>query len=94
MSPFAWDLLCGPRLTTVMTALDGCQLARKGRAGPTLGMAAIASFIAGTFGTIGLMVAAPTLASVAIAFGPPEYFALVVMGLIPTCKKPDLLMVC
>lgn len=67
--------------TTVMTALDGYQLARKGRAGPTLGMAAIASFIAGTFGTIGLMVAAPTLASVAIAFGPPEYFALVVMGL-------------
>ena len=64
-----------------MTALDGYQLARKGRAGPTLGMAAIASFIAGTFGTIGLMVAAPTLASVAIAFGPPEYFALVVMGL-------------
>lgn len=63
-----------------MTALDGYQLARKGRAGPTLGMAAIASFIAGTFGTIGLMVAAPTLASVAIAFGPPEYFALVVMG--------------
>ena len=67
--------------TTVMTALDGYQLARKGRAGATLGMAAIASFIAGTMGTIGLMVAAPSLAKAAIAFGPPEYFALVVMGL-------------
>lgn len=67
--------------TTVMTALDGHQLARKGRAGATLGMAAIASFIAGTFGTIGLMAAAPALANAALAFGPPEYFALVVMGL-------------
>jgi putative tricarboxylic transport membrane protein len=67
--------------TTIMTALDGHQLARKGRAGAVLGMAAIASFIAGTIGTVGLMVAAPTLARAAIAFGPPEYFALVVMGL-------------
>jgi putative tricarboxylic transport membrane protein len=67
--------------TTVMTALDGYQLDRKARAGATLGMAAIASFIAGTMGTIGLMAAAPILAKAAIAFGPPEYFALVVMGL-------------
>jgi putative tricarboxylic transport membrane protein len=67
--------------TTVMTSIDGYQLALKGRAGAVLGMAAIASFIAGTFGTVGLMLAAPALARVALAFGPPEYFALVVMGL-------------
>lgn len=68
--------------TTVMTAIDGYQLARrKNRAGATLGMAAIASFVAGTFGTFGLMIAAPPLAKAAIAFGPPEYFALVIMGL-------------
>ena len=67
--------------TTVMTSIDGYQLARKGRAGAVLGMAAIASFVAGTFGTLGLMLAAPPLAQAAIAFGPPEYFALVVMGL-------------
>lgn len=67
--------------TTVMTSLDGYQLARKGRAGAALGMAAIASFAAGTFGTLGLMLAAPALAGMAIAFGPPEYFALVVLGL-------------
>jgi putative tricarboxylic transport membrane protein len=67
--------------TSVMTSLDGHQLARKGRAGAALGMAAIASFFAGTVGTLGLMLAAPPLAKVAIAFGPPEYFALVVLGL-------------
>ncbi|MGQ0663374.1 MAG: tripartite tricarboxylate transporter permease [Pseudomonadota bacterium] len=66
---------------SVMTSLDGYELARQGRAGPALGIAAIASFIAGTAGTVGLMLAAPALAQVALAFGPPEYFALVVMGL-------------
>lgn len=67
--------------TTVMTSIDGYQLARKGRAGAALGMAAIASFFAGTVGAIGLMLLAPPLAQAALAFGPPEYFALVVMGL-------------
>ena len=67
--------------SSVMTAIDGHQLARQGRAGAALGIAAIGSFIAGVLGTIGLAVAAPLLARGALAFGPPEYFALVVLGL-------------
>lgn len=67
--------------SSVPTALDGYQLARKGRAGPALGMAAIASFIAGTFSQIGLMLVAPPLANIALDFGPPEYFSLMLLGL-------------
>jgi len=67
--------------STVMTSIDGYQLALQGRAGPALGIAAIGSFIAGTLGTVGLMLLAPALANAALAFGPPEYFALVVLGL-------------
>jgi putative tricarboxylic transport membrane protein len=67
--------------STVMTAIDGYQMALQGRAGAALGIAAIGSFIAGTLGTIGLMLIAPPLAQMALAFGPPEYFALVVLGL-------------
>ncbi|HEV3011139.1 MAG TPA: tripartite tricarboxylate transporter permease, partial [Burkholderiales bacterium] len=67
--------------STVMTSIDGYQLALQGRAGPALGIAAIGSFIAGTLGTVGLMLLAPALARAALAFGPPEYFALVVLGL-------------
>jgi putative tricarboxylic transport membrane protein len=67
--------------STVMTTIDGYQMALQGRAGPALGIAAIGSFIAGTLGTIGLMLLAPPLARAALAFGPPEYFALVVLGL-------------
>src|SRR5512145_2594382 len=67
--------------SSVMTSLDGYELAQQGRAGPTLGIAALASFIAGTLGTLGLTVAAPMLAQAALAFGPQEYFALIVMGL-------------
>ena len=67
--------------STVMTSIDGYQLALQGRAGPALGIAAIGSFIAGTLGTVGLMLLAPALAMAALAFGPPEYFALVVLGL-------------
>jgi putative tricarboxylic transport membrane protein len=67
--------------STVMTSIDGYQLALQGRAGPALGIAAIGSFIAGTLGTVGLMFLAPALANAALAFGPPEYFALVVLGL-------------
>ena len=67
--------------STVMTSIDGYQMALQGRAGPALGIAAIGSFIAGTLGTIGLMLLAPALAQAALAFGPPEYFALVVLGL-------------
>jgi putative tricarboxylic transport membrane protein len=66
---------------SVMTTLDGYQMAVKGRAGAALGMAAIASFIAGTAGVVALTLAAPPLAEIAISFGPPEYFALMVLGL-------------
>src|SRR5574341_1271113 len=66
---------------SVVTCLDGYQMARKGRAGPALGMAAMASFIAGTFATLALNLIAPPLADVALSFGPPEYFALTFMGL-------------
>ena len=66
---------------SVVTCLDGYQMARQGRAGPALGMAALGSFIAGTIATIGLMLAAPPLARLAIKFGPPEYFALILLGL-------------
>ena len=65
----------------VMTAIDGHQMARQGRAGLALGVAAIGSFIAGTAGIVGLMLLAPSLARLALAFGPPEYFALVLLGL-------------
>ena len=67
--------------SSVMTALDGYQLARQGKAGSTLAIAAIASFIAGTLGTVGLMLLAPPLAKVALVFGPAEYFSLILLGL-------------
>jgi putative tricarboxylic transport membrane protein len=66
---------------SVVTCLDGYQMARKGRAGAALGMAAIASFIAGTFGVVALMLVAPPLARMSLAFSAPEYFALMVLGL-------------
>ncbi len=66
---------------SVVTCFDGYQMARKGRAGPALGMAAFASFIAGTLGVIGLAFLAPPLAAIALKFGPPEYFSLMVLGL-------------
>ena len=66
---------------TVMTCLDGYQLARKGEAGKALGVAQIGSFIAGTLGVVALMLIAPPLADFALTFGPPEYFALMVLGL-------------
>ena len=63
------------------TCFDGYQMARKGRAGPALGMAAISSFIAGTIGVVILMLVAPPLAKVSLAFSSPEYFGLMCMGL-------------
>ena len=66
---------------SVVTCLDGYQMARKGRAGIALGMAAFGSFIAGTLGLIGLMLIAPPLAEAALKFGPPEYFSLTILGL-------------
>ncbi len=66
---------------SVVTCFDGYQMARKGRAGPALGIAAFGSFIAGTLGVVGLAFFAPPLAAVALKFGPPEYFSLMVLGL-------------
>ena len=66
---------------SVVTCLDGYQMARKGRAGPALGIAAWGSFIAGTLSIVGLMLVAPPLAKFALSFGPPEYFTLMVLGL-------------
>src|SRR5262247_1522857 len=68
--------------SSVITALDGYQLARKGRAGPALGMAAIGSFFAGCVSTVIIALFAPPLAEVALKFGPAEYFSLMVLGLI------------
>ena len=65
---------------SVITCLDGYQMARQGRAGPALGISAFGSFIAGSLGIIGLMFLAPPLARVALGFGPPEIFALVVLA--------------
>jgi putative tricarboxylic transport membrane protein len=66
---------------SVATCFDGYQMARKGRAGAALGLAASASFIAGTVGVLGLMLVAPPLARMALAFSSPEYFALMALGL-------------
>ena len=66
---------------SVVTCLDGYQMARKGRAGVALGISAFGSFIAGTLGLVGLACLAPPLAAMALRFGPPEYFAVMVLGL-------------
>lgn len=66
---------------SVVTCLDGYQMARKGRAGPALGISAFASFIAGTMAVIIIMLIAPPLANMALKFGPPEYFSLMFLGL-------------
>ena len=67
---------------SVVTCIDGYQMALKGRAGPALGISAIGSFIAGTIGIIGLTFVAPPLAEFALKFGPPEYFSLTLLGLL------------
>lgn len=67
---------------SVVTCLDGYKMARRGRAGPALGICAIGSFVAGTLSIVGLSLLAPPLAAFALRFGPPEYFALIVLGLL------------
>jgi putative tricarboxylic transport membrane protein len=69
-------------VASVVTTLDGYEMAKQGRAGPALSTAAIGSFVAGTFSTLGLMLLAPALASVAIAFGSAEYFLLMLLALV------------
>jgi len=66
---------------SVMTCVDGYQMALKGRAGPALGISAFGSFIAGTVGVVGLMILAIPLAKLALKFGPTEFFCLILMGL-------------
>jgi len=66
---------------SVVTCLDGYKMARQGRAGPALGISAFGSFIAGSLSIVGLMLIAPPLAAMALKFGPPEYFSLMIMGL-------------
>jgi putative tricarboxylic transport membrane protein len=68
--------------SSVVTTIDGHQMALKGRAGPALGIAAIGSFFAGSVSTLLIALAAPPLAAIALQFGPAEYFSLMVCGLI------------
>jgi putative tricarboxylic transport membrane protein len=67
---------------SVMTCIDGYAMARKGRAGAALAIAAVGSFVAGTVSVVALMLLAPPLAGFALRFGPPEYFALLLLGLL------------
>jgi len=67
---------------SAVTCIDGYQMARRGRAGAALAIAAIGSFVGGTAATVILVIAAPPLASVALGFGPPEFFALMILGLV------------
>jgi TctA family transporter len=68
--------------SSVVTTLDGYQMARRGRAGPALGIAAIGSFAAGTFATLLVALFSPPLATIALKFQPADYFSLMVFGLI------------
>ncbi|MDP9138842.1 MAG: tripartite tricarboxylate transporter permease [Pseudomonadota bacterium] len=68
--------------SSAVTAIDGYQMARKGRAGPALATAALSSFFAGTVATVILALFAPPLSRVALQFGPAEYFSLMVLGLV------------
>jgi putative tricarboxylic transport membrane protein len=68
-------------VASVVTAIDGFEMARRGRAGPALATAAIGSFIAGTLATLALMLLSPLLVSLAVAFGAQEYFLLMLLAL-------------
>ena len=69
---------------SVMTAIDGYEMAKKGRAGAALAVSAIGSFIGGTLSIVGLMFLAPSLAKYALMFGPAQYFSLMVAALLFT----------
>jgi len=66
---------------SVVTCIDGHQMALKGRAGPALGIAAFGSFLAGTLAVIALTLVGPLLAGIALRFGPPEFFSLMLVGI-------------
>ena len=70
-------------LASMVTALEGNKMAKAGRGGPALATAAIGSFVAGTLATLALALFAPALASVALEFGPAEYFALALLDEVP-----------
>ncbi|UAL49343.1 tripartite tricarboxylate transporter permease [Sutcliffiella horikoshii] len=83
-------LLNAPGISgTVATAFDGYPMAQQGKAGKALAIAAIASFTGGTISVILLMLFTPLLASVAVVFGPAEYFALMLMGLTAISSLSD-----
>ena len=67
---------------SVVTTFDGYQMAKQGRAGPALGIAAIGSFVGGTVSVLGLTIVAPLLAGAALKFGPPEYTVLALIGIL------------
>src|SRR5262245_25990890 len=67
---------------SVVTAIDGYQMTKKGRAGAALAVSAVGSFIAGSLGVVGIVLASSWLADQALRFGPPEYFAMAVAGLL------------
>lgn len=67
---------------SIVTTFDGHQMAMQGRAGPALGISAFGSFIAGTLAIVGLMSVATPLTNIALKFGPPEYFSLMILGLV------------
>jgi putative tricarboxylic transport membrane protein len=67
---------------SVVTTIEGHKMALQGRAGPALGIAAFGSFIAGTLGIVGLQLLSPPMVAMALRFGPPEYFALMILGLV------------
>jgi putative tricarboxylic transport membrane protein len=70
---------------SVMTAIDGYEMAKQGRAGAALSISAIGSFVAGTLGIVGIVLVGPWLADFALRFGPPEYFVLSAAGLFFLC---------
>jgi len=67
---------------SVVTCIDGYEMAKKGRAGSALAISAVGSFVAGTIGVLGLTFLAPLLSDLALRFGPPEFFTLMLMGLL------------
>lgn len=75
--------------SSVVTAMDGYQMARKGRGGAALFLAAVGSFVAGTIGLVLLSILAPQLAELALKFGPPEFFSIALFGLFVLCQLGD-----
>lgn len=75
--------------SSVVTAMDGYQMARKGRGGAALFLAALGSFVAGTVGLVLLTLLAPQLAELALRFGPPEFFSIALFGLFILCQLSD-----